>query len=158
MLCCCPPVQLFGVSYASSTTISVLSEPLFQSVLSFFVLSRLFWCPRFPVLHFNQRPYASLLGPTLRPLLPLHVGVLVLYSFTFRPMVQRQLSWSNLADPDKSLRRCSLFFLVPGSFLLCLSTDGPMLGYFFASCLLLTVEPMAPRLLSMSNAACLTFV
>ena len=111
----CPPVQLSGVTHASSTTISVLFVPLFRYCFS----SRfrdLFWYHRFPVLQFDQGPYASLLGPTLRPPLPLRLSVLVLYSSAFRPMVPRQPSSSKVADPGSIFRQCSLVSLVSGSF------------------------------------------
>ena len=55
------------ITHASSTTILVLSVPLITCCLSLRFCD-LFWLPRLPVLQFDQGPYASLLGPILRPL------------------------------------------------------------------------------------------
>ena len=70
-------------------------------------------------------------------MLPLHLSVLVLYSFAFRPMVPRQPSRSNLADPDIILGSV-LFSLVSGS---------------FSS----AFRPMARRLRTFSRRGCFSF-
>ena len=44
-------------------------------------------------------------------MLPLHLSVLVLHIFAFRPMVPRQPSRSNLADPDITLGSVLYFLL-----------------------------------------------
>ena len=63
-----PPGSAFRrITRASSTTILVLSVSLCRGCISL-RFSDLFWLPRFPVLQFDQGPYASLLRPTLRPL------------------------------------------------------------------------------------------
>ena len=108
-----PPGSAFRrITHASSPNILVLSVSLLRCCLSP-RFRYLLWPLRFAVVHFAQQPYASLLGRTLRPLCfrYIHLSVLVLYSFAFRPMVPRQPSRSNLADPDIILGSVLCFLL-----------------------------------------------
>ena len=94
-----PPCSAFRrITHASSTTFLVLSVPLFRCCLSLRIRD-LFGLPRFPVLQFDQGLHASLLGPSLRPLCLRYTPActVFLYSFSFRPMVLRQPSRSDLS-------------------------------------------------------------
>ena len=135
-----PPGSAFRrFKHASSTTVFMLSLSLFRCCLSL-RFRELFSLPRFHVLQFDQGPCASLLGLITAPVLPLHLIVLVLYRFAFRPMVPRQPSRLNLADPDV-IQAVFFVFYNFRLFLVCLSTNGPTLAYFFASWLFLIHRP-----------------
>ena len=93
----------------------------------------------------RPRPYASLLGPTLRPVLPLYLSVLVL---SFLPFDQ----WSHVDLPSPTLRTLALSWAVCyvfscfRLFLLCFSTNGSTLAYFFAYWLFLCNRPFGTTL------------
>ena len=84
----------------------------------------------------------------------LHLSVLVLYSFAFRPMVPRQRSRSNLADPDIIFGGVLCFLLFQVLFVLPFNQlarrlrPSSRLGYFS-----FTVQPMASCQLFVSNVA-----
>ena len=148
-----PPGSAFRcITHASSTTVLVLSVPLIRCCLSLRIRD-LFGLPRFPVLEFDQGPYASLLGPTR----------LLCFRYTsaywfFIVFLFHQPSHVSLPGPTLRtltfIRQCSLLSIIFGSRS---SAFRPMARPLCTSsclgCFFLIVQPMAPRQLSMSNVA-----
>ena len=86
----------------------------------------------------------------IRPPLPLHPSALLLfyYFLSFRPVVPRHPSRSNLADPHNICRQCALYCCFK-LLLFCLSIR--LLAFSRTGSFSLTVQPIAPRQPSMSN-------
>ena len=138
----CPGTVVYPTSLSGYPAVGrILTPPVppFRCCLSPCSLD-LIWLPRFSVFQFDQRPYANLPGPTLRPLLPLPFSVLVLSPLPFG-------HWPNVRSLGPKLQApirfplCSVTYFPPSllTVLLRLCLSLVCLRFLVLSCLALSI-------------------